>query len=129
MGIISVIAFAIGLMLLIMFSSGLRYTSKDFDKDDPERAFYTWASRACLLVLFLATVGIVDSYIYKLPNPFAGPKVGNELPQSSPPPPTPSEPDIRADDLRPDMDEVKKEHRDQLKEFERGPSPAERTDP
>lgn len=128
MGVISVLGFVVFLAALIVIRSMIRKSADDFDSDEPERTGLIWAARGCLVVVIVSLVGIVDGYVYKLPNPFGGPKVGNELPQSSPPPPAPSKPDIKADDLRPDMDEVKKEHRDQLKEFEHGPPPAERQD-
>jgi hypothetical protein len=125
MGIISVLAFVVAFILLAIFRSSLKKQARDFERGDPENTALVWASRGCLIVMILAVVGAVDSYVYKLPNPFSGPKVGNEMPQSSPPPPTPVKPDVKADDLRPDMEDVKKEHRDQLKEFEQGPPPAE----
>ena len=128
MGVISVAAFAIALVFLIFLRSRLGRVARDFDRDEPVGVATTVATLGLTVILILAAIGIVDSYVYKLPNPFSGPKVGNELPQSSPPPPTPSKPDIKADDLRPDLDELKKEHRDQIKEFEHGPPPAERTD-
>lgn len=119
MGIISVTVFAIFLVGLLIVRSKLRKFSRDFDKDDPERSMLVWASRGCLVVLLVAAVGIVDGYIYKLPNPFSGPEVGNEMPTHAPPPPEPQKPDFGdVKDLRPDMGDIKDEHRKQLDDFE-----------
>lgn len=118
MGIVSVcvfIAFFAGLLVLRFKLSGL---ARDFDKDEPERAGLVWASRACLVVVLIAAAGIVDNYVWKIPNPFGGPTAGNEMPERSPPPPKPRKPDVQADDLRPDMKDVRDEHRERLKDFE-----------
>lgn len=129
MGIVSVVAFALGLIALLIVRAKLHAAARDLRSDDPNRGVLVWASRLCLAVVLVAAVGIVDGYLWKIPNPFSGPKAGNALPTSSPPPPTPIKPDIKADDLRPDMDAVRQEHRRQLREFEQGPQPAERNGP
>jgi hypothetical protein len=118
-GIISVFVFGLFLVALLIIRSKLSSFARDFESDDPERLGLIWASRICLLVVLIAAVGIVDSYVWKIPNPFAGPTAGEELPREPEPPPPAVKPDVQADDLRPDMDQVRDEHREQLDEFER----------
>ena len=114
MGIISVIAVLAGFYCVYHFQKNARKLSRD-SVDEVDASMLRWGSRAGVLVIVLGLVGVVDTYVYKLPNPFDGPKT--ELAQPKPKA-APEKPTEARETVKPDpMGDAKAEHKAALEDF------------
>jgi hypothetical protein len=114
MGIISITLVAAGIGFLFALQKRIAKIAKE-EGDDNISWTLSWGSRFCGLVAFLGLVGVVDSYVYKLPNPFDGPTA--DLPAD-----TPKEeiavPPIKKVEKPDPMKGAKEQHEKDLDEFQ-----------
>jgi hypothetical protein len=113
MGIISITLLAAGIGFLFALQKRIE---KIADEEGDEHVSWTlsWGSRFCGLIAVLGLVGVIDSYVYKLPNPFDGPTADLQAD-------TPKEeidvPPIKKVEKPDPMKDAKDEHEKALDEF------------
>ena len=116
MGIVSIIAVAAGIGFLFALRRKINEIA-DEEKDEHLSWVYTWGARLSGLIAVLGIVGIVDNYIYELPNPLE--RDGIELPDE----PTNVEPakDVEIKPAaKPDpMKDAQEDHQDAMDDFEK----------
>jgi hypothetical protein len=121
MGIVSITAVAAALGFLFALQRKINQVA-DREGDEDISWMLRWGARLAGLVAVLGIVGIVDSYIYELPNPLE--KDGIELPAESTPelvkPVT-----IKKAEKPDPMKDAKKSHHEALDEFGKKPEKSE----
>ncbi len=117
MGIISVVTLAAFLLVLFVARRHLRTITTDSDEDTDLVYILTWVTRVLMFVIVINTIWVVDTFFYKLPNPFDGPKAEN-LERRAPDVEKPESLKLKADPSTPDVSEIRKEHNGKLDAFE-----------
>lgn len=116
MGIVSIIAVAAGIGFLFALRRKINEIAEE-EKDDRLAWVYTWGARLSGLIAVLGIIGIVDSYIYELPNPLE--RDGIELPDK----PTNVEPvedvEIKPASKPDPMKEAQEDHQGAMDDFEK----------
>jgi len=133
MNLETLIFFLILLGLILWFSFWIMKKVHQATEDDDVYEvrgllrFVAWALRVVVLLIALV---IADRFNFiDIPNPFDGAKIENEIPRSpTEPPESGAPPEIEVKDGRPNMDDIRAEHQDQLDEFEED-SPPKSSDP
>ncbi len=116
MGIVSVIAVVAGLAFSIALYRRLNKIA-DEEGDDNVSWLLQWGARFFALVAIVGTVGMVDSYIYKLPSPFDPGEA--ELPAKHMPSESAKKPEIKNAEKPDPMKDAKERHAEDLDEFKR----------
>jgi len=116
MGIVSVIAVVAG---LAFFLDAYRRIGEIADEQGDEHVSWAlrWGARFAALVAVLGAVGLVDSYIYPLPSPFAPGEA--ELPERHEPAAPTELPEIEPAAKPDPMKDAKEQHDAALDEFTR----------
>jgi len=113
MGIISLTLLFAGIGFLFALQKRVDKIAKE-EGDDNVAWTLRWGAKFCGLIAILGLVGVVDSYIYKLPNPIEGPSA--DLPKE-----TPKEdivvPEIKKVEKPDPMKDAKADHEKAIDEF------------
>jgi len=121
MGIISLTLLFAGIGFLFALQNRVNKIAKE-EGDDNVAWTMRWGAKFCGLIAILGLVGVIDSYIYKLPNPVGPPAA--ELPKE-----TPKEeidvPPIKEIEKPDPMKDAKEGHRKDLDEFGKKPETSE----
>lgn len=107
-----------GFKSLVKAASLRAEAQKEGQQLDEAEPLYRWGGRASLFVAFLVTIIVVDGFIVDIPNPFSGPKVGNEMPTMESPAQRVIKPEINVPDGRATMKDAAEEHQKKLESFE-----------
>ena len=118
MGIVSIISVVAGLAFMVALYRRINVIA-DEEGDEYEHVSWAlrWGARFCALVAVLGVVGIVDSYIYKLPSPFEPGEA--ELPARHKAQAPAELPEIKTAEKPDPMKDAKDQHDEALEEFSR----------
>jgi hypothetical protein len=117
MDIVSVVAFAGFIVGLIACQVKIKQMADEASQKDNKWSLL-WISRIFAFGATLCFVWVIDAHFWKIPNPFNDPPAA-ELKEKPDKIKEPEPLELEAPDSRPNMDEVREEHRDQLDDFEK----------
>jgi hypothetical protein len=120
MNLLTVLVVCVGLVALAWGALKCRSVAKDQDRSNDDRLMALWGARVLVIVFVIAALGAVQvSGIVKIPDPFQGPKVTNEMPNRvMESPATGPAPTLEGVPMQPDVGKAAREHQQQLKKFE-----------
>ena len=121
MGIISLTLLFAGIGFLFALQKRINKIAKD-EGDDNVAWTMRWGAKFCGLVAVLGLVGVLDSYVYKLPNPVGAPSA--DLQKETPKVEIDVPPIKKAEKPDP-MKDAKEQHRKDLDEFGKKPEKSE----
>ncbi len=93
--------------------------SKNVAEDDENKRLFLTLSKLLFIVTFFITITTIQvSGVVKLPDPFQGQKITNEIPNKAYGTPNVESPEVSAVPIKPDFDGVAAEHKKRLEQFE-----------
>lgn len=88
------------------------------ESDENKRLFLTLSKLLFIVTLFITITTIQVSGLVKIPDPFQGQKITNEIPNKAYGTPNVALPEVGAVPMKPNFDEVATEHKKRLEQFE-----------
>lgn len=97
-----------------------RSWAKNHEPGTSERNMLLWGSRFLAIAFIISLIATIQSSgIIKISDPFQGQKITNQIPNYGEGPVSDSfVPELKSTPMQPNIDEVRRKHQEQLKEFE-----------